>query len=236
MYDIFDENAFESENDENLNRKFDYNYQAIKNFYPQVSKLPEDEVAGIVQTMYEKDDNSFDDTKKRTMTYIKGKEPFWKKYLDRLPVSSLEFDGSNLKWVQDGNVTYSWPAMSGKKDYQSRKYQNYADHGPIPEGEWNVNQDRRQHYDDLGYWGKKFSKFGLSAWPGGKDSWGNHRVWLEPRPETDTQGRTNLAIHGGNEFGSAGCIDLENGMDDFNDKYSRYGRDMVLRVKYPEKF
>ena len=52
MYDIFDENVFESENDENLNRKFDYNYLAIKHFYPEVSKLPEQEVAGIVQTMY----------------------------------------------------------------------------------------------------------------------------------------------------------------------------------------
>lgn len=40
MYDIFDENAFESENDENLNRKFDYNDQAIKHFYHQVCKLP----------------------------------------------------------------------------------------------------------------------------------------------------------------------------------------------------
>ena len=40
IYDIFDDNTFESENDENLNRKFDYNDQAIKHFYHQVCKLP----------------------------------------------------------------------------------------------------------------------------------------------------------------------------------------------------
>ena len=101
---------------------------------------------------------------------------------------------------------------------------------------WNVRQNQLQHYDDISGFQKFLGKHKKGQWPNGTDSWGNHRVWIEPDDATYTYGRRGLAIHGGNTFGSNGCIDLENGMDDFNDKYSSYGRDMKLKVKYPSGF
>ena len=49
---------------------------------------------------------------------------------------------------------------------------------------------------------------------------------------TDNKDRTGLSIHGGKEYGSGGCIDLTDKMDDFTDKFKRYGQDMILNVKY----
>ncbi len=148
----------------------------------------------------------------------------------------LEFDGSNLKWMEDGAEKYKWKAMSGSPDYQNRMYQARKGQGPLPEGEWNVRQSRAQHYDNASDFQKFVGRLGRGQWPNGTASWGNHRVWLDPSEDTYTYGRGGLAIHGGNSFGSNGCIDLENGMDDFNDKYSSYGKDMRLKVKYPNSF
>jgi hypothetical protein len=40
--------------------------------------------------------------------------------------------------------------------------------------------------------------------------WGEYRVRLYPTKETDTCGRTNFFLHGGEKPGSAGCIDIGN--------------------------
>ena len=72
----------------------------------------------------------------------------------------------------------------------------------------------------------------MGKWRGGKDSWGNNRIWLEPAQGTDNKDRTGLSIHGGKEYGSGGCIDLTDKMDEFTDKFKKYGHDMILNVKY----
>lgn len=144
----------------------------------------------------------------------------------------LEFDGQNLRWIEDGQEKYSWPAMSGAEGYQSPDYQGLKNNGPLPEGEWNLYQSNLQHFDDSSYFDRALGKFGRGKWGNGTPSWGNHRVWIHPGLNTDTLGRDGLAIHGGDSFGSNGCIDLEHGIDDFNDKYSDYGRNMKLKVKY----
>lgn len=148
----------------------------------------------------------------------------------------LEFDGSSLKWMEDGAEKYKWKAMSGNRNYQSGKYQDRKGEGPLPEGEWNVRQNQLQHFDNISGVQKFLSRCKYGQWPNGTESWGNHRVWIDPTADTNTYGRGGLAIHGGSDFGSNGCIDLEKGMDDFNDKYSSYGRDMRLKVKYPSDF
>ena len=148
----------------------------------------------------------------------------------------LEFDGNSLKWIEDGSEKYKWKAMSGADNYQNRMYQARKGQGPLPEGEWNVRQNQLQHFDDATDFQKFLSRYGRGQWPNGTSSWGNHRVWIDPAENTHTYGRGGLAIHGGNTFGSNGCIDLEGGMDDFNDKYSTYGKDMRLKVKYPQDF
>ena len=148
----------------------------------------------------------------------------------------LEFDGNNLRWIENDAEKYKWKAMSGAADYQDRIYQDRVGKGPLPEGEWHVKQNQLQHYDDISGFQKVLGRFEAGQWPKGTSSWGNHRVWLEPTETTNTYGRGNLAIHGGKTFGSNGCIDLESGMDDFNNKYTTYGKDMKLKVKYPNKF
>ena len=52
-----------------------------------------------------------------------------------------------------------------------------------------------------------------------RQSWdrrvGRYRITIHPLPLTACYGRGGFFIHGGEEFGSAGCIDLAYGMDAF---------------------
>ena len=47
--------------------------------------------------------------------------------------------------------------------------------------------------------------------------------------------RNGFSIHGGARFGSAGCIDLADNDLDFFEKLKKYGRDMIINVKYPSE-
>ena len=150
--------------------------------------------------------------------------------------SRLEFNGRELSWFEDDKKTNSWKGMSGKPDYQCKEYDSVKDKGPLPEGKWLVRQSQHQNfYKDQSKIGQLKSEYGfriMGGWPGGKDSWGNNRIWLEPAQGTDNKDRTNLSIHGGKEYGSKGCIDLTDKMDEFTDKFKKYGHDMILNVKY----
>ena len=150
----------------------------------------------------------------------------------------LLFDGKELTWYRNDRPLKSWTAMLGNKKYQDKKYTDVKNLGPLPEGVWNVNQDRYQNYDETQTTITQNVKNYLwrGQWKGGKPAWGNHRVWVEPDKSTDNQGRTDLSIHGGWTFGSAGCIDLADGMDDFADMYRKYGKNMKLKVKYSPNF
>ncbi len=156
--------------------------------------------------------------------------------------AELDFDGKTLDWVENGQVKKTWPAMSGRNDYQAKKYTDLKNYGPIPEGKWHVNQNSLQNFDDLSTKDKIISGIGgitkkigmpLGKWPGTEFAWGKHRIPLQPDTSTNTQGRTNVFLHGGSSLGSAGCVDLAKNMDDFLDEYKKYGRDMLLNVFYP---
>ncbi|OJT23973.1 hypothetical protein BO221_16965 [Archangium sp. Cb G35] len=73
---------------------------------------------------------------------------------------------------------------------------------------------------------------GRGGWPGGESSWGKHRIWLKPKSGTKTYGRSGFSIHGGDNPGSAGCIDLVGQMPNFVKMFRAYGKDMDLTVKY----
>ena len=147
--------------------------------------------------------------------------------------AKLLFDGSSLKWEEGGDVVKEWPAMSGKKDFQSSEYTCVPDAGPIPEGKWHVRQENHQSADFIDH---ALGFVGMGKWPGGYSSWGDDRIWLEPDKKTNTQGRTNLSIHGGSDPGSRGCIDLAGGMSNFISYFDSHGEDMDLIVKYPDWF
>ena len=145
----------------------------------------------------------------------------------------LLFDGQKLMWYENGQKVKEWQAMSGNKDCQSRKCIPLENIGPIPEGKWHVKQINHQTADIVD---QTLGVFGAGKWRGGYSSWGNDRIWLEPDKKTNTQGRTNLSIHGGTDFGSRGCIDLAGGMDNFISYFESYGEDIELIVKYPDWF
>lgn len=157
----------------------------------------------------------------------------------------LLFDGQKLMWYENGQKVKEWPAMSGKENFQSRKYTGVSGAGPIPEGKWHVRQKNHQKFDDLSWKEKTISYVGgltkrvnypLGKWPGGNISWGDDRIWLEPDKKTDTKGRTDLSIHGGTDFGSEGCVDLAGGMSNFISYFEKHGEDIELIVKYPDWF
>ncbi len=91
---------------------------------------------------------------------------------------------------------------------------------------------RTQVYNDLSNFEKLLSKIGRGPWPGGTSSWGNSRTWLTPIEVPNLYNRSGFTIHGGDEPGSAGCIDLTGSNDAFHKWLKDYGKPVDIRVKY----
>ena len=98
-------------------------------------------------------------------------------------------------------VTYNY-----EFDY-SKERQKIRDVGPTPEGTYYilVNEKRTK-------WNSVRTHILRHA------GWGDYGWSLHPEPNTETYGRSGFFIHGGSEWGSAGCIDLTNG----DEKLSRF--------------
>ena len=136
------------------------------------------------------------------------------------------FDGKTLAVYDAGEKVAEFAGVSGKPGYQSPQYQNKKDTGPIPAGTYVARKKDFQNRDDYG----PIKKY--TSWPGGERGWGKHRVWLEPSKEVDTYGRGGFSIHGGEEPGSEGCIDLTSEMPAFADWFKKNGKDLIIKVKY----
>ena len=141
----------------------------------------------------------------------------------------LKFDGRYLKLYDGEEVVGEWPAVSGKENFGSGRDQNKRNYGPIPEGTYDIKQSRYQSMSEWDRWWP-------GRWPGGTRSWGTERVWADPTKATTesglTFGRRDMAIHGGEIPGSAGCIDLTQQMADFARKFRSLGIDLRLYVDY----
>jgi hypothetical protein len=142
----------------------------------------------------------------------------------------LRFNGRNLQYILNGKVVREWPAVSGRPNRQSKEYQYERNQGPIPEGKWQLGE--RQDINSIGSWDRVKGFFGGGSWRGLEDSWGNHRIWLNPDSTTETRGRSGFSIHGGAEAGSAGCIDLTDQMDDFHDFMKNKSNNIPVVVDY----
>lgn len=118
--------------------------------------------------------------------------------------------------------------------FQGAEHQGKKNKGPLPEGDWILRQSERQDIKNLSTWERAKSALGKGKWRGLENSWGNTRVWLEPGEGTDTKGRRDFSVHGGTDPGSAGCIDLTSHMDDFANYFRGLGKDVSIRVRYPE--
>lgn len=117
-------------------------------------------------------------------------------------VSADNIFGEELHWFVD--VTYVF-------DY-SKERQKLNSEGPAKEGKYwidaaatNCAKNARRHR-----W-----------WHWAKSGWGDYSWAMNPYPETDMSGRdgprSNFFIHGGDYWGSAGCIDLLHNDVSFND-------------------
>lgn len=161
----------------------------------------------------------------------------------------IEFDGNDVYVRRNGTEFESFPAMAGKPGYQNRSSMSVSDRGPTPEGLYYADpkklQERKSRLSrlkeaildtDMPLADKAAYVFekGTYRWQDEKKkpSWGNYRVPLEPAEDTETFGRHSMYIHGGDELGSAGCIDLGPNMDRLA-PYIRSSRQPVrVRVKY----
>ena len=160
-------------------------------------------------------------------------------------IGSLEFDGQNLVWLQNGQPVKYYQAQSGHNDFQSAKYTNVANDGPIPEGEYLLAQGTGQDYQEsllkkLNRWAvhqnnKLLDYISINDWTATPAGWGHQRIPIQALPNTNTFGRHSMYVHGGdNGFGSSGCIDLERGMSDFYNDWLNYNGNLPLKVKYPK--
>ena len=158
--------------------------------------------------------------------------------------ATLQFDGQNLTWQQNGRPVKSWPAMSGHSDFQSAQFTDVANEGPIPEGNYLLGQGTGQDYEDnllnkVNRWAvhnKNIPDFlSVNNWTATPAAWGHQRIPIQPQQGTNTFGRHSMYIHGGdNGYGSAGCIDLERNMPTFYNDFKNYDGEMPLSVKYPK--
>ncbi len=148
-------------------------------------------------------------------------------------IGSLEFDGQNLVWLQNGQPVKYYPAQSGHNDYQSAKYTNVSNEGPIPEGDYLLAQGSGQDYNNLS-WREKNGLYNGIRWFELPDGWGKSRIPIQPLPDTNTFGRHSMYVHGGAVPGSAGCIDLTYRNDDFYNDWLKYNGNLPLKVKYPK--
>lgn len=93
------------------------------------------------------------------------------------PNCYMSFDGQNLGLYNNNGQVANLDAMSGEPDFQSSKYQNIANKGPIPEGTYWANQDQRQSLTLKNIALKMGEKLGIntdqkSNWSGNPISWG----------------------------------------------------------------
>ena len=162
---------------------------------------------------------------------------------------------------KDGNLNPSFisiPAVSGRPDENgqfdySKERQMMPGIGPIPEGKYHINlneaPDMTSWKNIEGLIGAATGVIGIGkvgTFPGGRYAWGDGRIDINPdnvlvnmtgNPFDIIGGawRGGFTIHGGEEPGSAGCIDLCNGFSLFKNtisKYSGNSNSVYLKVKY----
>ncbi len=169
---------------------------------------------------------------------LKGLEGTW----TNLGTEMLEFSGEKLTYSwqtsdKNGKLSVnsiSYDAVSGKgemdpNDYwKTKKSFDYSEEnqkkgnvGPIPEGLYSIDKNEIQKRSDQPWYKQAANSFGMGSFPGGDQSWGNNRWWIKPDVGTETYGRGGFTLHGGDFWGSRGCIDLCKGLDGFTKNFMK---------------
>jgi len=67
-------------------------------------------------------------------------------------------------------------------------------------------------------------------------SWGDYSWTIHPAPGTDVRGRSGFFVHGGAEFNTRGCIDLQGGVAKFRDYFVSTGLSYIyIYVEYEKE-
>lgn len=130
----------------------------------------------------------------------------------------LTFDGYTLTW--HGSNANSWPAFSGPADESANEATK--DVGPTPQGLFAVDPAAVEQLEPT-------------------PDWGSYRVRLDPYASTVDRMksclkviRTGMYIHGGEQTGTHGCIELNKDKDEaeFFSLLKKYGKKIELEVRY----
>jgi len=115
-------------------------------------------------------------------------------------ITQIFFDGLTVNLIDENNEVFgTFSAISGVPGYQNPDYQNLADKGPLPEGNYSLK------LSDIDW---RDTPAEYIAWGSG---WGHARVTLTPSQGMELYGRNGFFLHGSlasNGFGSKGCIDV----------------------------
>lgn len=77
---------YNNEHDEDMTRKYSYNYKVLKRLYPDVYKLPESEIRSLVGSIYDNPKRG-DELLNHLTNVINKKKPEWEEYLNPKPDS-----------------------------------------------------------------------------------------------------------------------------------------------------
>ena len=105
--------------------------------------------------------------------------------------------------------------------------------GAIPEGHYFVDPKEVPSWGNSDLWDVLKGYVGKGNWPGGTTDWGRARVGIRPDDDTFMGTRTgNYSMHGGAQYGSKGCVDLQRHEMSFFGKFVSNGRILPLEVNY----
>mgnify|MGYP007026488377 CR=1 FL=1 len=132
--------------------------------------------------------------------------------------------------MKESGEIKEWDAVSGELDYNGQTnplFEHVFDKGPIPQGWWNVDPGNAYSIESsegiIDYLKWKFIR---------KVPFGEAYINIYPSADNPTNRREGFSIHGGEDPGSIGCIDLTSGMNNFYRNYINHGKSMLLNVDY----
>jgi len=152
---------------------------------------------------------------------------------------TLVFDGEQLVAIDNkiGRVVARWDAVSGNLlDGKTQPELSAKEgEGPIPEGKYTVNPQDSNRDNFVKSLPGRFPIVNRWDW-GDNDDWGDVRTVIDPQEGTDLLGRepSTMYFHGGDDPGSAGCVDLTSGNNDFHDWLADFDGAIEVVVDYPD--